>query len=525
MSRHFVFFPLVLLTASAFAQTGLREETVETTVQGKPIVRADFEKCLPAEAVIPVTEAELKAGKMRGRLKGCWIVRRPGWTDRLLNAVGSPPDIVYDPKLTDPCDIYLGLRAVSPRMSFGIKLSSEQDFTIITAPAAAPKRHFNYEFHWKIQAPMAGEKIVLRALGYPVYIQYLRFVPTVKRKAKRLVATDHVTICKEKGRHFAFPGVAKLPNGDLAVVCREGVAHVCPFGKIVLIRSRDGGRTWDKRVTIYDSISDDRDPAILTLPDGTVIVTFNTWHSWTAQQTLKEKYAKQTKAIQSEEGRRVGGAWLMASKDNGHTWSKPIRTPTFSPRGPTLGPDGKLYYVGDDSMYGKCVVNVYRSEDGGKTWTRHGEVGYSPPIKRQFDTEVYDEPNLGISPNGQWITTIRVQYDGYVRQSHSKDGQRWTFPKKLSVRGFPQHLLPLRDGRWLMTYGYRFPPMGIRGCLSKDGGKTWDLSREIVFRHEGASSDLGYPYSIELDDGRVLTVYYYIEQDSDCYIEGAFYSP
>jgi hypothetical protein len=74
--------------------------------------------------------------------------------------------------------------------------------------------------------------------------------------------------------------------------------------------------------------------------------------------------------------------------------------------------------------------------------------------------------------------------------------------------GKPPHLTKLRDGRILVTYGYRFAPYGERACISSDGGTTWDYDNEIIIRDDAPSGDLGYPASIELEDGTVLTVYY-----------------
>jgi len=518
-----LFVASVAAMDGAFAQSGLREKTVTVMEYGEPILRFDFERCKPATVLKFFDEASLRTGKARSA-GDCWIVRHPSWTEALLNARGNPPDIEYDPRLKGVYDIYLGLRAVHPRMTFGIKLSNERDFTIITAPAAAPKRHFDFEFHWKIKARMDGQKILIRSLGFPIYIQYFRFVPWVAVKRTRLVPVKRVIICKEKGRHFAFPSVTILPNGELAVVCREGEAHICPYGRIVLIRSRDGGETWQKREVIYDSISDDRDPSILSLPGGTVLVTFNTWHSWVRTRGLREKYADRTRAVDSEEGKACRGSWIIFSRDNGRTWSKPVRTPSFSPHGPVLGRDGRLYYVGVVNKFGKRFVVIHRSDDGGKSWTLHSEVAYCPLRRRSEGLPVFDEPNLAIPPKGRWIVSIRVNLDGHVRQSYSGDGRNWSFPIKLPVRGYPQHVLPLKDGRLLMTYGYRFEPPSVRGCISEDGGRSWDLSREIVFREGGDSRDIGYPVSIQMNDGRVFTVYYFADGE-DCYIEGAFYRP
>ena len=47
---------------------------------------------------------------------------------------------------------------------------------------------------------------------------------------------------------------------------------------------------------------------------------------------------------------------------------------------------------------------------------------------------------------------------------------------------------------------------GIYSSKSYDGGKTW--GEEIVISSDSPVADLGYPSSVELSDGSILTVYY-----------------
>ena len=53
--------------------------------------------------------------------------------------------------------------------------------------------------------------------------------------------------------------------------------------------------------------------------------------------------------------------------------------------------------------------------------------------------------------------------------------------------------------------------MGIRACLSRDGGKSWDVENEIILRADGfrSGSDLGYPITQRLPDGTLATSYYF----------------
>lgn len=103
-----------------------------------------------------------------------------------------------------------------------------------------------------------------------------------------------------------------------------------------------------------------------------------------------------------------------------------------------------------------------------------------------------------------WPTVVRCRSG---LQSESPDGGRtWSVPHPIGVWGLPSHLLRLRDGRLLMTYGHRRPPLGNQARLSDDEGRTW--SEPVVLSADGASDDLGYPSTVELADGTLLTVWY-----------------
>ena len=52
-------------------------------------------------------------------------------------------------------------------------------------------------------------------------------------------------ICRQPGRYIGWPTIARTAQGELLVVFSgDREAHVCPFGKTQLVRSRDGGKTW-----------------------------------------------------------------------------------------------------------------------------------------------------------------------------------------------------------------------------------------------------------------------------------------
>ena len=79
----------------------------------------------------------------------------------------------------------------------------------------------------------------------------------------------------------------------------------------------------------------------------------------------------------------------------------------------------------------------------------------------------------------------------------------------------------------MMTYGIRTAhakPQGIRACFSIDNGKTWDITTEVQLRNDFINKDVGYPESLELKDGRILTVYYY-DLFGKYFIGGTFWTP
>ena len=96
---------------------------------------------------------------------------------------------------------------------------------------------------------------------------------------------------------------------------------------------------------------------------------------------------------------------------------------------------------------------------------------------------------------------------GETLQTESADGGRtWSTPRAIGVWGLPSHLLRLRDGRLLMSYGYRRAPFGNQARISSDHGATW--SEPIVISDDAAGGDLGYPATVELDSGHFLTIWY-----------------
>ena len=89
------------------------------------------------------------------------------------------------------------------------------------------------------------------------------------------------------------------------------------------------------------------------------------------------------------------------------------------------------------------------------------------------------------------------------------------------MRGCPGHLLGLKDGRIFVTVGTRWG--GRRGCTARvlePEGSDINAAADLVLRADSSDPDCGYPWAVELEDGRVLVVYYTTHPDGVRGIEG-----
>ena len=226
------------------------------------------------------------------------------------------------------------------------------------------------------------------------------------------------------------------------------------------------------------------------------------------------------------------GSWVRISDNNGKTWGSPIRVPVSAPHGPILLKNGTILYLGKEfsgnskkfySHTGKIYAVI--SKDTGKSWHTLGEI----PLFPGTHITQYHEPHAIELPSGKLLGLIRLQNSAAtptqkleelgivpfsLMQTESLDGGKtWSPAEPLGFHGSPPHLLLHSSGTIICVYGYRLPPFGERAMLSHDEGKTWEY--DYILRDDGPDTDLGYPSSVELEDGAILTVYYQKEKKTE----------
>ena len=114
---------------------------------------------------------------------------------------------------------------------------------------------------------------------------------------------------------------------------------------------------------------------------------------------------------------------------------------------------------------------VCQSSDDGQTWHHLADIAPRPG-DAQFT--YYELHGVEAAPD-RLVMQIRNEDkndQNETLQTQSSDGGKtWAVPHRIGVWGLPSHLLKLRDGRLLMTYGHRRVPLGNQARLSGDQGR------------------------------------------------------
>ena len=301
-------------------------------------------------------------------------------------------------------------------------------------------------------------------------------------------------ICKQPGRYIGWPSIAKAPNGDLLVVFSgDRDTHTSQDGKTQMMRSGDGGETWEGPVTIHSTPLDDRDAGIIQTKEGTMLVSWFTHRG----------------------GGEWQGHWTIRSVDSGSSWEAAVGTEVTTPHGPIQLRDGRLLFVGQrphESHGDGYDVGIQESRDDGRSWQTIGAF----PVPAGVPMLTYDECHVVECASGKLVILFRDCYDEhFIRQAHSDDGgYNWSAPQVTPIRGLPPHVIRLHNDWLMVVYGKRWDPYGEYACISKDEGQTWEVESEIELSR-ASSGDLGYPASVQLDDRSIFTVYYQVDRPGE----------
>jgi hypothetical protein len=279
--------------------------------------------------------------------------------------------------------------------------------------------------------------------------------PAVQRIADGAPAGGHV-----------HPAICVAQSGAILV------AHFGePEGKIFLLRSTDGGRTWNDLGTVPDIGGGHPYPGALnTLADGRILLTWNLWAD-------SADYGK---------GRRP---WFATSSDEGTTWTAP----------------GSLPIADEGEAYIRHAVLERTAEE----WVFPTGVGMLSFQPDSGELAPFGDPKLKPGPLVRTKAGTLIHGLGY---RSTDDGQSWTrvspFPGVSSYRCDLKAL----DNGWVVG-AVAEDDMTFYLVASYDDGQTWNLDRRWVIYNPGRYIGRACPQLVQLDAHHLGVVFWDANRD------------
>jgi sialidase-1 len=306
-----------------------------------------------------------------------------------------------------------------------------------------------------------------------------------------------------------FPVLIRLHTGRLIVVYRYGAPHISVKGELAVSWSDDDGKTWSSPAIAASGKDDHRNPAMVELPDGDILVSYCIMDGY---DTTGRRFRS---SVDGKDPRTIRPLWTVRSHDHGATWGAPQEMKGTQPlvqRGEMLNAYGKMAVMHDGSVlmsvYGSWMghhssfEHIFRSTDSGRTWSLFSTVA-----------EQVNETGILALPDHHVLAAMRTNKEQELVTSLSDDGGKtWDTPTPVTKPNeHPGDLIQLQNGDVLLTFGERNAPRGASAILSHDGGKSWDQNTRMVLADDAPLYDCGYPSSVQLPDGRIVTVYYKVD--------------
>jgi len=364
---------------------------------------------------------------------------------------------------------------------------------------------------------------------------------------------ETVIVHKDRFAYISHPSIAVLDNGDWLAAfnhSRRREPHLHPPGdplfRTLLARSKDRGATWSSPwfAPDFDWYGTEC-PGIAQLSNKTVVLTqfrFNWYPLGLARKrweqgeriAIRPVDGKWTEEFDEEDWSKSRYTWARSnrgvfahlSEDRGETFTNtvPIDCSPYREGYTRTGvrelSDGRVAYALTEHHppYSRHTYVLF-SHTKGTSWEPPVLIAKTARFK-------FGEPDIAeVGPGELYCLMLSVGYEESLVGCRSEDGGlSWTKPKPTPMQGYPGQLLVLENGQLLCTYGRRQAPFGIRACLSRDGGRTWAIDREIIIRDDLPNSDLGYPTSIEYEPGRIFCCYYGQTPDGVTCVQGTYLS-
>lgn len=303
----------------------------------------------------------------------------------------------------------------------------------------------------------------------------------------------------------AWPNLTMLPNGEIVATIFNQPCHGRWEGDVECWASKDG-RFWEKRgvVAPHEPGTNRMNVSAGLTCEGDLIVLASGWTNRPpAPEPLPvfphDEY-KQPAGSEFRESRALC-PWVCRSIDGGHTWTHDWEV-AAPPGAKHCVPFGDIIPCEDGTLCTTWYFNgqawFVRGREGGKVWDERYLIA-----KGFNETDILD---LG---GGRWIAAARsAADDGTALFRSDNNGETWGYVRRLTLPlQYPGHLLRMKAGRILFCFGIRTIGLhGVGAVFSENDGDTWANSRLLV--QYDANADGGYPSSVQIEDGTIVTAYY-----------------
>ncbi len=360
------------------------------------------------------------------------------------------------------------------------------------------------------------------------------------RRSADMKKIADVVIYRDDMFYSAFPSLVARKDGEILCAFRRapdrralwegGLSHTDANSYLVLVRSKDGGKTWtkDPELIFAHPLGGSQDPCMVQMTDGTILCTSYGW------ALLPPQTVEKLKDSLSHAPYAFLGGYILRSNDGGKTWDGPIIPPHVEADGTVdalgkpvpaynrgammQGKDGRLYWAvccNKGPKERSSSVHLLTSSDKGGTWQYAGLIAEDGKAS-------FNETSLVETNRGDIVAFMRTaNYDDHLAVGRSTDGGKSFKWEDGKIIGHPYHALKLKDGRVFLVYGYRHVPYGIRARLLSPDCTDIAEAPELVIRDDGGNGDLGYPWAALLPDGNILVAYYFNQKDGTRFIGGS----
>ena len=323
-----------------------------------------------------------------------------------------------------------------------------------------------------------------------------------------------------------LPYVLPLSPQELLCFCSIGQAFYSVDGKLLQLRSVDGGYTWQREGLVWDPVGDDtpctyNSTFCTELVDGTLLLT--------AQR--RDVSGPDNRMYNPETEGQVPVQWVLCrSTDRGRTWSAPkaldlpgdgagaLAAPIIELAGGRLFLPCEMWKAWDDPSPLHIKGFALFSDDGGTTWADRLDYPSAGDKSKMYSHSRYTKMSDGRLLALQWTQShgMTENYDLHLTMG-DRTATQWSYPRPTGIRGQTSWAVDLGDGVLAAIYSLREGERpGVMIILSEDEGASWDmdgqfrvwdaLGRDVLgpdrSRHENIA--FGAPHVARLSDDRII---------------------